>query len=268
MVNFREKVPFLKSDLDKVYNDVSQKGYSLIPQVLNSNEIETFKDQVIKAIENFQVQDNPYREKEKYHIHDLLLQSPDFAKLFEDPRLQQLLSLFLGPYWILYAFTSSSVPPMGGNYAKRIHNDCPRNIPNYITNMGVIWPLDDYTSQNGCLQVLPESHIGEGNFNEEYFNKNYVPVYCQKGALIIFNARLIHRTDVNKTSNFRHALTLNACRHYMKARFDWPRMIPKNYCENLNSQAMRILGFDSRIPCSLDEYFVPPEKRLYKAGQE
>jgi len=46
-----------------------------------------------------------------------------FAGLLEDPRLQQLLAPLLGESWILYAFTSSSLPPGGSNYGNRIHVD-------------------------------------------------------------------------------------------------------------------------------------------------
>ena len=268
MINFKNKALFSQDISQRVLTEVNELGYSLVENFLNEEEIAHFRLLVHEAVNDFDIKKNPYREKEKYHIHDLLLQNGDFLKLFEDPRLQQLVSLFLNDYWTLYAFTSSSVPPQGTNYARRVHNDCPRNIPNYITNMGVIWPLDDYTPTSGSLEVLSGSHIGKARLDEEEFNKNKKSIYCKAGDFIIFNARLVHRTDINSTDNFRHSLTMNACRHYMKPRFDWVRMLPSALCDSVNEQARRILGFHSRTPASLDEYFVSPEERLYKAGQE
>ena len=53
----------------------------------------------------------------------------------------------------------------------------------------------------------------------------------------------------------------------MKQRFDFPRMIPPEYLENVSERVKRFLGFDVRLPSSQDEFYVPEEKRLYKANQ-
>ncbi|MCB0392500.1 MAG: hypothetical protein KDD58_14515, partial [Bdellovibrionales bacterium] len=137
MINFKNKSTLDPQILDRVLNEVTNQGYSLVNNYLNEDEIVIFRDLVENAVNNFEVNNNPFRLKEKYHIHDLLLQSPYFLKIFEDLRLQQLVSIFLGKFWTMYAFTSSSVPPNGSNYARRVHNDCPRFIPNYITNIGI-----------------------------------------------------------------------------------------------------------------------------------
>ncbi len=254
--------------IDRVIHEVNDCGYSLVKNYLHVDEISEYRDLVARAIENFEINDNPFREKEKFHIHDLLVQDKSFLNIIEDPRLQQLLEVFLSPFWTLYAFTSSSIPPAGVNYSRRVHNDCPRHIPNYISNMGVIWPLDDYTESSGVLYVAPHSHLEGHILSDGDFEKRKIPIFCTKGDLIVFNARLVHRTDMNRTSKFRHALTMNSCRPYMKSRFNWVKMIPKEFLIDRSERCRRIVGYHSRVPNSLGVYFVPPEERLFKAGQE
>jgi ectoine hydroxylase-related dioxygenase (phytanoyl-CoA dioxygenase family) len=77
-----------------------------------------------------------------------------------------------------------------------------------------------------------------------------------------------HAAGVNNTDSFRHALTINVCRPYMKQRMDWVRFIPNSIANQLNQQAKRIIGYDTRIPTNLDEFFQPEENRFYKGGQE
>ena len=55
---------------------------------------------------------------------------------------------------------------------------------------------------------------------------------------------------------------------YMKQRMDWVRFLPSNITDQLNQQAKRIIGFDTRIPTNLDEFFVSKDELLYKPGQE
>ena len=73
--------------------------------------------------------------------------------------------------------------------------------------------------------------------------------------------------DSNRTGQPRHALTVNYCRSFMRQHFDFPRMITADRAATLSPVLRRVLGFDVRMPTSLDQYYVDPEDRLYKAGQ-
>jgi ectoine hydroxylase-related dioxygenase (phytanoyl-CoA dioxygenase family) len=248
---------------------MSTVGYSIIKGYYNQKEVEVLKQSLEKEIDNYQPYDASERSfLDRYHMHDLLVKDIIFSKTFEDSRLQQLLSPLLSDFWIMYAYTSSSLPPKGDNFGSRIHVDSPRFIPNYITNVGVIWALDDFTLENGATYVLPGSHNCDIRPSKEIFEKHCRRLICESGDLIVFNARLWHAAGVNKTNVFRHALTLNACRPYMKQRMDWVRFIPNEIADKLNDQARRIIGYDTRIPSNLNEFFLPENERFYKPNQE
>jgi ectoine hydroxylase-related dioxygenase (phytanoyl-CoA dioxygenase family) len=133
--------------------------------------------------------------------------------------------------------------------------------------MGILWALDEFTLENGCTKVLPGSQHTKLIPDKDFFEKNCHSVPCPKGSLIIFNARVWHRAGKNLTKKWRHSLTLNMCRAYMKQRMDWVRFIPDEISEQLNTQARRIIGFDTRLPKNLEEFFIPDNQRLYKPNQ-
>ena len=244
------------------------RGYSLVTGFLNDKETATLKAALLKAIDAYKPTAGVERSyQDRYQIHDLLGQDICFARLLEDPRLQQLIAPILGDSWIMYAATSSSIPPKGTNYSSRIHVDSPRFHLGYTFNMGVIWTLDEYTEQNGPLKVLPGSHNSFETPSDELFEKNCVKVLGPPGSLIIFNARVFHRTGENHTDKWRHSMTMNVCRSFMKQRMDWVRMLPDSITGQLNAQARRLIGFDTRLPSSLEEFFLPEDQRLYKPGQ-
>ncbi len=244
-------------------------GYSVIEGFLQENECLTLRSHLQKAIDSYERHSLSERSiKDKYHMHDLLCKDVIFLKTLEDVRLQHLIAPLLDQFWIMYAYTSSSLPPRGDNYGSRIHVDSPRFIPNYITNVGIIWALDDFTLDNGATYIMPGSHSVEKVPSDDFFKANSIRLTCKRGALVIFNARLWHAAGVNSTNEFRHALTLNACRPYMKQRMDWVRFIPEQLTNQLNDQARRIVGFDTRIPSNLEEFFQPIDKLFYKPGQE
>jgi ectoine hydroxylase-related dioxygenase (phytanoyl-CoA dioxygenase family) len=243
------------------------RGFSILPGMLDAASCDRLRNAVARAIADYRPGATEQSRLDRYLIHDLLCQERMFAALLEDPRLQQVLEPLLGASWIMYAFTSSSLPPREGNYGSRIHVDSPRFVPGYAFNIGVIWTLDEFTAANGATRLLPGSHRSEAAPQPEEFERHCVEAICPRGSLIVFNGRTFHRAGENSTGEWRHALTMNACRSFMKQRFDWVRFIPAAISDGLNAQARRIIGFDTRLPASLAEFFVADEQRLYKPGQ-
>ena len=248
---------------------VQTRGFTLLDGFLNSQELSLLKETMERAIQEFKEVPGVERSLlDRYQIHDLINRDINYGRLLEDPRLQQLLAPHLGEHWIMYAATSSSIPPHGTNYSSRLHVDSGRYYPGYIFNMGVIWALDDYEVDNGgALKILPGSQHSDIKPELEFFDKNSVQALCKAGSLVLFNARVFHRTCENSTDRWNHSMTLNACRSFMKPRMDWVRFISKEISDQLNPQARRVIGFDTRLPTSLEEFFLPEESRFYKANQ-
>lgn len=260
--------PFADLEIEEHLYAMRTRGYSVIPGFLEPGRCEALKALLQRALDGYALRPGSARsEHDRYLLHDLLAREGEVARLLDDPRLQPLVAPLLGEHWILYAFTSSSVPPGGTNYGRRIHVDSPRHIPDYATNIGLIWALDAFTAQNGGTEVLPGSHASASAPSQEHFERHCVRVECAQGSLVVFQARLFHRAGVNATAHWRHALTMNACRSYMKQRMDWVRFVPAPIADALGPQGRRLLGYDTRLPTSMDEFFVPEGERLYKPNQ-
>jgi ectoine hydroxylase-related dioxygenase (phytanoyl-CoA dioxygenase family) len=248
---------------------VQTRGYSLLPDFLTRDETEILKESMQHEVETFKPVTGVERSYlDRYQIHDLIIKDINYGRLLEDPRLQQLVAPHLGDSWIMYAATSSSIPPHGSNYAGRLHVDSSRYHPGYTFNMGLIWALDDYTKENGgALKILPGSQHSNVEPDIDLFEKNCSQIVCPAGSLLVFNAKTYHRTFENSTNKWNHSMTLNACRSFMKQRMDWVRFVPPEISDQLNEQARRLLGFDTRLPTNLEEFFLPQDQRLYKANQ-
>jgi ectoine hydroxylase-related dioxygenase (phytanoyl-CoA dioxygenase family) len=251
----------------KKLQEVRERGFTVVPDVLPRESIPELRARlevlVKEDLERFR--GTPYADA--WMVHNPMVRGAPFARVLENEAMHAYLSELLGPTCILYAYTTSSLPPRGTNYSHRIHCDSPRVIPGYITNVGVILPLDDFTEGNGATYFLPGSFTRtEAPTDEEFFAKAE-RVYPRAGDAVLFNARTFHHGGMNTTERARHALTLNVCRAYMRQRFDYPRLVPQAVVDTLGPVGRRFLGFDVRMPTSLEEYYVPEEKRLYKANQ-
>jgi ectoine hydroxylase-related dioxygenase (phytanoyl-CoA dioxygenase family) len=202
-------------------------------------------------------------------IHALMLRGASFLDLLAVDAVRAVSRAILGHGAIVHAFNSSSLPPHATNYAGRIHVDSPRQIPGYATNLGLAFPLDAFTIENGAMEIWPRSFPFASAPTAEEFEANKVVLAGLGPAdAICFNSRCWHQSGVNSTAAWRHAVTVNVCRSYMRQQFDFPRMIPVDVGARLPEDVRQFLGYHVRMPASMDEFLAPPDQRPYRPGQE
>lgn len=244
------------------------QGYSIVRNVLPSEYIAKAKVALEKAIE----EEANYHKNTEFSDYGMVLvcslYDKIFCDLFDFELLTQPFNTILGEGCIVYAYTSSSMPPNRVNYSGRIHVDSPRIIPNYITNMGATILLDDFTLENGATWFYPNSQTIESSPSEEEFYSKANRLIGKAGDVWFFNARIWHAGGQNLTNQWRHALTINMGRPWMKQRIDIPRAMSDISLENISETALQKLGFFAQVPSNYDEYYAPPESRKFKQRTE
>ena len=202
-------------------------------------------------------------------VHALMTRGAPFLDLLANPTLRRVSQQILGDGCLVHAFNSSSLPPRGKNHSREIHVDCPRLIPGYITNIGWIFPLDEFTEENGAMELMPHSFTQAEKPSDEEFAENSLSLAgLAPGDACCFNARCWHRGGVNTTDRWRHAVTVNVTRSYIRQQFDYPRMMDSETLALLPEDTQRFLGCHVRMPTSLAEFQLPPDQRPYRPGQE
>lgn len=256
------------SELEEFTHEFRTTGSAIVRGLLPTDFVVAAKRELEAAMEV----ELRYHGKRDYKDYGMVLlcalYGGAFWKLFDHPALIAPFHAILGEGCIVYAYTSSSMPPNAVNYSGRIHVDCPRLIPDYITNMGATILLDDFTEMNGATWFLPDSHSMAQPPDEKSFYANARRVIAPAGSVWFFNARTWHAGGANKTDRWRHALTINMARPWMKQRLDIPRAMSHLDLAALSPIARQKLGFDAQVPANYDEYYAPPERRKFKQKAE
>lgn len=243
---------------------IQSEGYAILDGILSREVLEPLKAELAAAIEEEEV----YRSKKNVPSHRgmVLLCSLYGGKLVDILDSESLMRPFervLGEGCIVYAYTSSSMPPGNTNYSGRVHVDSPRIIPGYVTNMGATILLDDFTEENGATWFLPGSQGRTDAPSDEEFYAKAKRVIAPAGSVFYFNARLWHAGGINHTGRWRHALTINMCRPYMKQRIDIPRAMAHMNHPAYSPRVRQKLGFLTQTPANYDEYYAPPDQRKF-----
>lgn len=258
----------MKFESESFSKEIYTQGYSIVRNALSPDFIAKAKVELAKAIEK----ESDYHENTEFKDYGMVLlcslHDKIFCDLFDFDLVTRPFNTILGEGCIVYAYTSSSMPPNSVNYSGRVHVDCPRIIPGYITNMGATILLDDFTPENGATWFLPFSQTREEAPSEEEFYSAGKRLIGKAGDIWFFNARLWHAGGQNRTDEWRHALTINMCRPWMKQRIDIPRAMSETPVDGISQTALQKLGFLAQVPSNYDEYYAPPEKRKFKQKTE
>jgi ectoine hydroxylase-related dioxygenase (phytanoyl-CoA dioxygenase family) len=263
-----DKSATMSQDLQTFSESIDRRGHYLVEKLLPGDTVARLREALEAAIE----EEARFHGGTDYQDFGMVLCCPMYDRAFievlNNEELMAPVEAVLGAGCITYSYCSSSQPPGSLNFSGRVHVDCPRLIPGYLTNFGCIMLLDDFTEENGATWYLSGSHEREDPPSEEEFYANAERLVAKAGSVWFFNTRLWHAGGRNTTDRWRHSLAINFCRPYMKQRFDLPRMLGDQDLSGFSERSLQKLGFLAQTPTSLDEYYVPPEKRKFRQPYE
>ena len=126
-------------------DEVTTRGYAIIRDVLNTAQITHLRAVLDRLISEDLAHPDPQRRHDDWMSFNGALRDDAIADIVTHPDILPHVEAILGPTCIMYACVSSSMPPNGTNYSRRVHVDSQRVIPSYPTNIGVLTALTDFT---------------------------------------------------------------------------------------------------------------------------
>ena len=157
-------------------------------------------------------------------VFDEFSRTPEIAALadelgFEDPRLLQSMYVF-------------KQPRIGGEVD--FHQDATFLYTDPISVVGLWFALEDASTENGCLWVMPGAHksglktrfvrTDDGGADYITVDENplpetlLTPIQVPAGTLVVLHGLLPHQSGINMSSRSRHAYTL----HLIEGTADYP----------------------------------------------
>jgi ectoine hydroxylase-related dioxygenase (phytanoyl-CoA dioxygenase family) len=252
-------------DFDKHVYELETLGFSIVENVFTPSMIQALKENLDVALEKDQkmFQDTPGKNPDL--VVDLSIHDPIFLKCLDNDIMLEMFSRMLGGN-TLYSYTSTILKPAKISAVHNMHVDTNKFIDNYPTGIVMTMALDDFTNDNGATLYLAGSHHSVLTPSEETFIKYSQSTARKAGDALFFNPRVFHRASNNNTDKIRYGLTIYATRSFFKPRFDFQRMIPKESLTGLSQRVIDFLGFNSRVPESMHEFYKPADQRYYKAN--
>jgi hypothetical protein len=256
-------------DDDRGLTVLERDGWAFVPSTLPSDLVA----RLIAALEHVYTDQrtlqcrNGVGDQTDGTVHHLPCAGGVFLELLEREEWHHSLRLFFQAPYILNTYGGVLNLPNNLSYVGAVHRDL-RTFSGDLNLMAqLLVMLDDFTEENGATFLLSGSHRSREKPEDERFFREAVRAIGPAGSVVIFNSNLWHAAGANRTDRPRRALTLAFTRPFVKQQLDYPRALGYHRADSFSPVLCQLLGYHARVPASLDEWYQPPEKRLYKRDQ-
>ena len=207
------------NEVNFFYNE----GYLLFPGLLSEKDAVALQNEVIEIMNVIGLENSKLRQTTQY------LRGGNLDKLVNDSKLKKLASELLGGDSSVYMpFTAVKSANGGGRF--HFHQD---NQYTQFDKPGLnFWfALTDMSPENGCLQIIPESHkngtlesdsSGDGDNHKKikWEPENFLPISMRKGDCVVFTRLTIHGSGPNLSNSPRVAYAIQFHRDDVRAKWE------------------------------------------------
>lgn len=254
--------------------ELKEQGYTIIRNLVDENWLDLLRDALDKAfIEHRKTQLNNHNDIQTNGVAlHALLSNPIFIKFLEEIQSKKFFEFlsesFFNGKCIINSFSGLDNLPNQPNFSAIVHRDLRFYSGDFPIMLNCLLMVDDFTIENGATYLLPYSHLDEQKPSDEEFFQNAIQAVGKKGDMIVFNANVWHSSAPNITQDHRRAIPITVSKSFMKQLLDYPRAIGYNRIDEFSFELQQLLGYHSRVPASLDEWYQPENKRFYKKEQD
>ena len=251
---------------------LARDGWAIVPGALEAGQVDRLRQELERAYRlqrEIQIR-NGVGDGTDGTVHHLPCMEGAFLELLErNPCAEPLREFFGGPY-VVNSFGGVLNRPaaeVDTAYVGKMHRDLRTFCGGMNLMAQLLVMLDDFTEENGATYLLSGSHTTGDRPDETEFFRRAARAVGAAGSIVVFNSNLWHAAGLNRSGATRRALTLVFTKPFIKPQFDYPRALGYDRGAAFSETLRQVLGYNARVPATLDEWYQPPDRRMYRPGQ-
>lgn len=234
--------------LDRLLADVQRQGFVIVPDVVPAERIAAIRAGVLPRLDA-RVGRNGFEGLATRRLYAVIAKTMLCNELVEHPLVLGLLDRLLEPNYLLSQLQVIDILP--GESAQALHPDdgfyaWPRPRP--ALGVATIWPLDDFTAENGATVVVPGSHLWDDRMPTDHERAVAVPAVMPRGAVLLFLGTLWHGGGANRSDRARACVTAQYCAPWCRQQENFSLSVPRERVRRCSEHVQRLLGYSIHPP--------------------
>lgn len=236
---------------DELANSLLREGYLIIPNAIDPQTHSAFAEDLAAVFDKAQPCRGPFYGETTKRFGRLLLRSRHAERFACDP-----LILALARKVLLHEACNRIL--LNLTQAIEIHPGAPLQYPhrdqdmfggekgkaNYMLN--VMWPLDDFTTENGATRMWPRSnHTDPDGMLPE---SEAIAAVAKRGSAVIFLGSTLHSGGENLSAKPRRGVIFSYCQGWLRPWENPWLAYPPHIARNFDDQLQELVGYRQHLP--------------------
>ncbi|MEO2023933.1 MAG: phytanoyl-CoA dioxygenase family protein [Pirellulaceae bacterium] len=230
---------------------LDEQGFLLLPGFTSPVELDELDQRIKQLLEQEGDRAGSEFKQEPYsrRLSNLINKGEIFRRLAGQPAILDLVQVVLGEHYKLSSMNARSAKPRQP-VGQPLHADMGAIADDqgaWVCN--IIWLVDDFTPDNGCLRLVPGSHrwgtLPQGSMKDPLRpHPDEIHLTGQRGSLIVLNAHVWHAGTANQTDHPRTALHGFYCRRDKPQQQYQKRLLDPELQRQLTPALRQLLALD------------------------
>jgi ectoine hydroxylase-related dioxygenase (phytanoyl-CoA dioxygenase family) len=231
--------------------DVAQRltedGYVVVSGLMTTDDVRAARADLSRVLEATPTGRNAFEGLSTKRVYALFAKTRTFDHAAVHPLLLETLDHVLGHYQ-LSAPVGIRIGP--GERAQILHRDdaiypLPQPCPPVVVN--TMWPLDEFTEENGATRFIPGSHRWEPG-RQPSPEDPVVAATMSPGSVMFYLGSLWHGGGANGTDRPRLGVILEYAAAWLRPQENHCLAVPRSVVRQLPERLQELLGYNIYPP--------------------
>jgi ectoine hydroxylase-related dioxygenase (phytanoyl-CoA dioxygenase family) len=240
-------LPGATSTGQDVARRLTSDGYVIVSGLMNEADIGAARADLGRILDTTPTGRNAFEGFATQRVYALFAKTRTFDRAAMHPLLLEVLDQVLGHYQ-LSAPVGIRIGP--GEHAQVLHTDdaiypLPQPHPPVVVN--TMWPLDEFTEDNGATRFVAGSHRWEPG-REPAAGDPVLTAAMTPGSVMFYLGSLWHGGGANNTSRPRLGVILEYAVAWLRPQENHCLAVPRSVVRQLPGRLQELLGYNIYPP--------------------
>ncbi|HEY8042053.1 MAG TPA: phytanoyl-CoA dioxygenase family protein [Polyangiaceae bacterium] len=228
---------------DSVTDGLRRDGYAIVEGVLAPDELARAREDLARVLATTPTGRNNFEGFSTRRVYALFRKTRAFDAAAVHPLALGVLDRVLGQYQFS-APVGIQIGP--GEAAQVLHRDeavypLPRPHPPVVIN--TMWPLDDFTADNGATRLVAGSHTWDAGRSPDASSEMIV-AEMPAGSVMFYLGNLWHGGGANRTERPRLGVILEYVVSWLRPQENHCLAVPRRIARELPVRLQELLGYN------------------------